>query len=345
MNMALLQMGQPRSASQNLTHGKVNSGGALKVGTNTGVQQNSPSYGITLGQGAINQTPYYQGGGAGSGANTGQAAGGVQVGGGGIIAPAGPSAAQVDPILASLAQLDGILNNRNAEAQAEYDKAIEGYTEQNALDLAAKNRNVFQNENTFTGNNHAALLNAANASTGLRGALSGMGGLAGSGMDVVQRLTGLAANQDAGSASQTFETNAGNLNTAWQQAEREQRQRDQDAESTLANTKRNNEAQILNSRQGMFQDLAGMYGADTNQGRNYASKASALAAPIARTTKATVAPYAKASSSYSPGALEQYLAGTQNLNVGSSVPTAAATAANSPVFASGRRKDQLSGVA
>lgn len=289
---------------------------------------------------SINQTPVVK-----KAAAPAPAAPAAPTGSGFALAPVGPSAAQVDPILASLSQLDSILRNRNTEAQSEYDKAITGYNEQDALDLAAKNKNVFQNENTFTGNNHAALLNAANASTGLRGALSGMGGLAGSGMDVVQRLVGLAANQDAGSAKQTFETNAGNLNTAWQQAEREQRQRRGEADSILANTKRNNEAQILNSRQGMFQDLAGLYGADTTQGRNYASQASSLAAPIARTTRATVAPYAKASSSFSPGALQQYLAGTQDLNVGSSVPTAAAAAANSPVFSSGRRKDQLAGVA
>lgn len=259
-------------------------------------------------------------------------------------APAGPSQEQLDPLLASLGSLDEILANKNSQSRAEYNRAIKGYDEQDALDKAAYGKNVFQNENTLTSNNQAALLNAANASTGLRGVLSSLGGLAGSGVDIVRRLVGLAANQDTGAARQTFDVNADNLNTAWSQAEREQRQRRQDAEATLDNNLQNNEAGVLTSRQSIYQQLANLYGDQLPEGKTYASKAAALAAPIAKTTKATVAPYAKASSSFSPAALQSYLAGTQNLNVNTS-GGGSETPINSPIFSTGKKKDQLAGVA
>lgn len=258
--------------------------------------------------------------------------------------PAGPSAAQTDPLLASLSSLDQILANRNAQSQAEYDRAITGYNEQDALDRQAYDQNVQQNEQTLTANNQRALLNAANSGSGLRGVLSSLGGLAGSGVDVVKRLVGLAANQDTGAARETFDTNATNLTQAWSGAEKQQRQRRQDADATLFNNKQNNESSVLSSRQSIFQQLANLYGDTAPQGREYASKASALAAPIAATSRAAVAPYAAASSSFSPAALQQYLAGTQNLEA-SAAGSASTVPQNSPLFTSQKKKDQLAGVA
>lgn len=246
------------------------------------------------------------------------------------------------PLLASLDSLNIILGNKNQQTRDEYDRVIKGYDDQDALDLAAKNENVVQNEQSLTANNQAALLNAANGSTGLRGVLASLGGLAGSGIDVIKRLVGLAANSDTGAARKTFETNASGINTSWAQAERGQRQRRDDAVAIRDNNLQNNEAQVLNSRQGIFQQLANLYGTGTAQGNEYAGKAGALAAPIAATTKASVAPYATASSLFSPGALQTYLAGTQNLNV--STTGDSTTPINSPIYST-KKKDQLAGVA
>lgn len=276
----------------------------------------------------------------GPNSQTGQSIGG---GGGGTIAPVGPSQAQVNPILESIRQLDTVKRNKDAQSRAEYEQAMKGYAEQDALDRRAFDQNTFQNEDTYTRNNWAALLNAANSASGLRGVLSSLGSLAGSGEGVIERLVGLAANQDAGNARQTFDTNATNLNQAWGQAERQQRQRRADADALLANNLQNNEAQVLGSRQSLYQQLANMYGDGTDQGNSYASKAAALAAPLAKTTRATVAPYQSASSSFSPAALQQYLGGTQNLNASASGQST--TPANSPVYNRDRNKDRLAGVA
>lgn len=252
--------------------------------------------------------------------------------------------AQTDPLLASLASLDTILANKNQQSVDEFGRAIKSYDEQDALDKSAFDKNVFSNENTLTSNNQRALLNAANAGSGLKGVLASLGGLAGSGVDVVKRLVGLAANEDTGAARQTFDVNADNLTTAWGQAEREQRQRRLDADAILENSKQNNEANILSSRQSIYQQLANAFGTGDSRGAEYAGKAGALAPEIARTTKATVAPYATASSSFAPGAIQEYLAGTKNLNAGASAPGEAIVPINSTAFNT-KKKETLAGVA
>lgn len=254
----------------------------------------------------------------------------------------GPSAAATQPLFSSLDSLGGILANKNAGSQADYAKAIAGYDESDALDRTAYDTNTAQNETTFTGNNQKALLNAANASTGLRGVLSSLRALGGSGMNIVNKLVGLAANSDTGNARDTFETNATGLNTAWSGAEQEQRQRRDDAVSLRDNNLQNNEADVLGSRQTIYNQLANLYGDGTARGNEYAGKSSALSAPIAATTKRSVSPYAKRSSTFSPDALKSYLAGTQNLNV--STDGSSSTPINSPVYEA-NRKDRLSGVA
>lgn len=263
----------------------------------------------------------------------------LNVGGGG--GSTLPSSAQTSPLLASLASLDTILTNKNQGTQDEYGRAIDSYNTTDAIDKANYDQNTAQNETSLTGNNQKALLNAANASTGLRGVLASLHALGGSGMDIVKKLVGLASNSDTGAARNMFDTNAQSLTQAYGRAEQEQKQRRLDATALRDNNLQNNQADVLTSRQGIFQQLANLFGAGTSQGNDYAAQAGALAAPIAATTRSSVAPYAKGSSLFTPGALKSYLGGTQNLNVATNngdMPTI-----NSPVYT--QKKDQLSGVA
>lgn len=331
----------PAKKTGSQASGSMLQGGSLpgvSAGVSAPKSSNLQGRAVTLGSPTnLNLNDYVVSG--GGGANTNNP---TSTGLGGSAVSAGPSRAQLDPLLASLDSLEEILANRNAQSRGEYSRAIKGYDAQDAIDRRAYDDNVFQNENTFTSNNQAALLNAANAATGLKGVLSSLGGLAGSGVDVIRRLVGLAANDDTGAGRKTFETNATNLQNSWSQAEQNQRQRREDAEALLQNNLQNNEAGVLTSRQGIFQQLANLYGDGTSEGNSYASKAAALSAPIARTTRATVAPYQAASSLFSPGALQQYLAGTQNLNVSASSGSEAPI--NSPVYST-RKREQLTGVA
>lgn len=249
-----------------------------------------------------------------------------------------------NPLLASLGSLDQILGNRLGNAQSTYDRFINQYNEQDALDRQAYDGQVQSNNENLASDRQAGLLNAARGGVGLRSVLSSMGALAGSGSDLISRLIGQAANSDIGQADKTFKTNSSNLNTSWGQAEQQQRQRRSDAGANLQNDQQNARADVLNSRKSIFEQLANVYGTADAKGTQYASQAAALAPQIANTTRASVAPYQAASSLFSPGALQQYLAGTKDLNVNTSGSTQ--TPINSPTFAATQRKDdRLSGVA
>lgn len=282
-----------------------------------------------------------------SGAQPGTASTGGGSYGGAV--SAGPNIALLDkqasPLLSSLSSLDTVLGNRNQQAQDDYDRAITGYNAQDALDKQAYDQNVTQNNQNFTSGNQRALLNAANASTGLRGVLGSLGALAGSGAGVINHLVGNAENSDLGDARGTFDTNARTLSNDFARTDQLEKQRRADAGATLSNAKQNAQADVLNSRQSILQQLANLYGADTSQGVNYANDAAALAGPIANTTRATVAPYQAASSLYSPTALQDYLSGTRNLTVNTS--GGSQTPVNSPSYVApgGQKKDTLPGVA
>lgn len=256
----------------------------------------------------------------------------------------GPSAAQVNPLLASLSSLDTILSNRLSNARDTYNRYINQYNDQDALDRQAYDTNVQQNNENLAGDRQAALLNAARGGQGLRSVLSSLGALAGSGVNLIERLVGRAANQDVGQADSTYKTNATNLNTAWGQTEQQQRQRRADADANLFNDEQNARADVLNSRKGILEQLANLYGSGSAKGNQYAGEATSLAPQIAATTKASTAPYAASSSLFSPQSLQTYLAGTKDLNVntsGSRQPVI-----NSPAFSTTqRRDDRLNGVA
>lgn len=260
------------------------------------------------------------------------------------LAPAGPPASVVDPLLASLDSLDTIRKNRFDAAQKRYNTAIKGYDEAFELDRANYDKQTNQNEDSLAWGRHQALLNAIRGGQGLKGVLSSLGALAGSGMDVVQRLVSNARADDQRGVDTNFQVNADNLMAAWRRAEQEDKQRRLDAKANLENEKQNARADVLNAEQKILMQLAELYGAGTAQGDQYAARASSLAPKIASTTKESIAPYAKASSLFSPAALQEYLAGTKDLNVSTSTDQ---TPINSPLYSvrNDKKKDTLAGVA
>lgn len=262
-------------------------------------------------------------------------------GGGGYSAPAGPSAAAVNPLLASLGQLDPILQNKISGAEQTYKRYMDQYSAQDLLDKEAYDRNLQQVNENLASQRQAGLLNAIRGGEGLRAVLSSLGALAGSGVNTVRRLVGSAANEDIGAANQAFRTNMGNLTQSWQNAEQAARQRRIDAEAQRQADIQNAQAEVLGSRQKILESLANLYGTGAPQGQQYASQATALAPQIAATTAPSVGRYAAPSSLFSPAALETYLAGTKNLNVSTGSGTSA-TPINSPLYSPARRREELS---
>lgn len=251
-----------------------------------------------------------------------------------------------NPILASLGTLDGVLNNKLTQAQQTHDQFINKYNDLDAQDHDQLNSQTEQNNSNLASNDMAALLNAAHGGQGLRAVLASLGALSGSGENILHRLVGEAANSDANAAHQTFSTNATSLNEAGKAMDSAEKNRRVDADSALFNDQQDARANVLNSRKGLYDQLANLYGTGTAEGDDYAGKSAALAPEIANTTKASVAAYQPASSLYSPQSLATYLAGTKNLSVNTSGgPETPSTPLNSPLFPSGQKKDQLPGVA
>lgn len=245
---------------------------------------------------------------------------------------------QIDAILSSIGALDTVRNDARSAAQAQYNRNIAGYNAADAADLARYNRDVAQNEGNLASDRQAALLQASQSGKGLRSILGAFGALEGTGSILADRAIANAANVDIGQATDTFNTNATNLFTARQEAERQQRQRRIDAEAALTNDINAAELARLQGQQGAYTDIANLYGLGTSLGADYASKASALYPEIARAGKQEVGSYAKPSELYSSKALDTYKAGVQDLTVGAT-PTGSATGRPSlQAYAPGARK-------
>lgn len=286
-------------------------------------------------QGSLINPNDYRASDSSSSASSGDGSGGS----GGV--STGPSDSQVNPLLEAIASLDSIRQNALNAARDRFNKFGAQYDTEDANDLATYNRQVDQNEMNLASNRQAALLAAAQGGRGLRAVLASLGALSGTGSQLADRAIANSANLDLGDAQDSFETNVDTLGSAWQQTEREQRQRRLDAEAALENDRQAAESTFLTSKQGILGKLADLFGAGTARGNQYASEAASLYAPLARTSRTAVSDYARPDSLYSQQNLDTYKAGAGDLTVKAS--GGGNSNSNSSVFTTTqRKKDELS---
>jgi hypothetical protein len=207
--------------------------------------------------------------------------------------------------------------NMDASAQAEYDQLIAQYGEENAANEANYTGQVTKNENVRSGGISQSLASAAQGGKGLRASLAAMGALGGTGSLLANRAVASSANKDVGGVNETFDTNAENLNSAWKQTEREQRQRKSDADSSLVNAKTRNAGKIAEQRQSAFEKMAGFWEQAGNKGEatNWLSKMGGENAAIEAASRTATPGFQRASAAFSPQALKNYLAGGQDMSV------------------------------
>ena len=250
---------------------------------------------------------------------------------------------QANPLRQALAGLDTTLSNRLSQNQGEYDKVLQQYNEMDAQDAAAHAKQVGDNEAALTSQRQSQMLQGARLGNNLQSVLASMGALNGTGGFLANQAVQGIVNSGLGSAKEAFDTNAGNINTAYEQAEREQRQRRDDASTLLANKNSNTRADVMTNRQNILNQLGNLFGAGTAKGADYLGQAGALYGDIANTTRPNVGTYQKASSLYSPSALQSYLDGIGNTSIQSQSGAASQTPINSPLFAQNdkRRQEQL----
>lgn len=270
--------------------------------------------------------------GAGGTTDTGVGQGGVS---------AGPSRAQIDPLLAALESLGVARSTADTRAQSDYNKYIKQYDDQFAIDQGRYGQQTTQNEQNLTGNRQAALLQASQGGMGLRAVLAAMGALNGTGSILADRAISQAANKDIGEAQNNFETNASTLSNAWADTEAKDKQRRAQAEAAREAALAGNETNFLNNRIDILGKLANLYGAGSSEGANYASQAAKLYGDVAKIPQGQAAAYTPVSDLYSPQVLSNYLAGTNNLQVqaqsGNSQPSVPGVVATVS-----KRKDELS---
>lgn len=250
--------------------------------------------------------------------------------------------AQVDAVLAGLSPLDTVRANAQNRAQSTYDEMLKQYGAEDARDKANYGKQVTQNEQNLSTNRQAALSSAAQGGRGLRSVLAALGALSGTGQQLADRAISSQANLDLGQARNAFDVNADTLTSAYEDVERQQRQRRSNAQAALENEKAAADLDYFRNQQNIYNQAANIYGAGTPEGNEYITKASALYAPIAGATRANVAKYDTASPLYSQQALQNYKAGTSDLTVGAQ-QGGSSNVINNPLYAMNqkRRQEQL----
>lgn len=244
----------------------------------------------------------------------------------------------------ALDQLDTILGNKNEEAKGGYDNILEQYLGEETENEAKFVKNREGNESTRGAQNQAALLAAANGGRGLFSTLASIGALGGTGKTLANRAVSNEANIDIGNANKTFDTNATALNDSYGELEKEQDQRRLDAKNTYDKTVKANEYDILDTRQGLYKDMADLWtkAGNNDQANKYLGNVAKLQPKLAETSRPTVPEYAKKQMRFKAPALKNYLAGANDMTVKAAPAQAGGGGPiNGAVYTSTKRRDEL----
>ena len=243
----------------------------------------------------------------------------------------------------SINSLDEILNNALAKITGTYDNIVAGYDQNDAQNETAYQTQKSANENNRQQQHQNALLSAAQGGRGLRATLASLGALGGTGSLLANRAISDTANADIGAADKTFDTNATTLSTADDYTKADQLKRRQEAADAKAGEESAARNDSLTLRQNLLKDMSGFWGKAGNnaQADNYMGQASSLTPQIASNTRAQVTPYKATDLAYNAGQLQNYLGGAKNMAVQAGGGQSGA-AINSPLFATTRKRDDLS---
>jgi hypothetical protein len=179
------------------------------------------------------------------------------------------------------------------------------------------NENTVTNNQNLQKNKQNALLAAAQGRRGLRGTLSAIGALSGDGIAISDRVVTDAANDDVGEAADTATANQGTLDKAWKNFDEEDRQRRAEAETNARNSKTALEGSIASKRQTMLNQKADILAKGGRQADADAirGQAGGLNQEIASKSRVAAAPIVERGAAFTPGELENYLAGAGDMTV------------------------------
>lgn len=219
-----------------------------------------------------------------------------------------------------------------------YSSLIGGYDKEKQRNEADYTEQGVTNNTNLSKNRQNALLAASQGMRGLRGTLAAIGALGGTGRDLANRAVTTEANQDIGGALDTATTNAKVLDKSWGRFQEEDEDRRREADTAKANQRTALEGSIASKRQQFLQKLAEIFGAAdrTGEAGNYLRQAGGLNEEIASKTRVGSTPFAARAAAFSPGTLENYLAGAGDMTV-DVAPAAGGLINPTTILAGGRR--------
>lgn len=178
------------------------------------------------------------------------------------------------------------------------------------------------NQNNLQKNKQTALVNAAQGRQGLFGTLASLGALSGSGIDLANRAVQKGANDDLSGAADTFGENQTVLDTAIGQYRQDDKMRRENANTAAENARLNARSEAAKTRMTLFTNLANNYAemGDAAEAKRYTDMAAALYPEMARTTIPN-ANISYTGAAFSPGALQNYIAGADSTAVSTTAPT------------------------
>jgi hypothetical protein len=242
----------------------------------------------------------------------------------------------------SLDSIDGILNNKLREARGEYEAILKSYAADELANKDTFDKKLSQNEGNRESQQQAALLAAANGSRGLYSALASIGALGGTGKVLANRAVSNEANVDIGNANKTFDTNSGALYDSYGELKKQEDQRKRDAELTLKKSEQALRYDATSQRQQLLKDMADLWGKAGNFGQSdrYTGDASKLTADLMKNTRPNVGTYATSPLQYSAPALQNYLAGANDMTVSTSAG-GGQLPINGAIYTSTKKRDEL----
>lgn len=198
-----------------------------------------------------------------------------------------------------------------------YNAVVSGYDQNTGRTEGDYKENVVTNNANLEKNTQNAYVAAAQGRRGLRGTLASIGALSGDGQKLADRAVTEEANRDIGGARDTAKTNDTTLGKAIGRFREEDSQRREEAKTTRTNQRTNLEGGIASKKQSFLQKMAELYSAGGNDGRanEYLGMAGGLNNEIATKSAVASTPFSSRAAAFTPGTLESYLAGANDMTV------------------------------
>lgn len=198
-----------------------------------------------------------------------------------------------------------------------YNALMSGYEQDKARTEGDYQENTTTNNQNLEKNTQNAYVAAAQGRRGLRGTLSAIGALGGTGGELADRAVTEEANKDIGGARDTATTNAGKLDKAIGRYREEDDQRRREAATARENQRRSTEGSVASKKQSFYQKMADLYseGGNTAKANEYLAMAGGLNNEIAAKTAVGATPFVSKAAAFTPGSLESYLAGANDMTV------------------------------